>query len=179
MNIRQVLLTDKRALEKICLETSAVPLKTEEDKDVFTFRWITNYLQNYTKYCFVSVEDKDVLGYIASTPDSDEQEQIYMKQSSLKMDLSRDILGDLLLDYPGHLHINLTSKARGKGVGSLLMKTMEMKLKSEGVKGVHLGVMSDNEKAVTFYKKNGFKLIKKHILGTDLSTVLFMGKILA
>ncbi len=179
MMIRQALLTDYKDLERICLETSSETFKTKEDRDVFTYRWVINYLQNYSKYCFVSVEDGDILGYIVSTPNTEEQEQIYTEKSKIEIGLTRDVLKDLLRDYPAHLHINLTSKARGKGVGTKLIDTLEHKLMSVGVNGVHLGVMSDNENAIGFYKKNGFKVLKKQILDSDDLSVLFMGKILA
>lgn len=179
MIIREALLTDKTILEKICLETSTDILATKKDREIFTFKWVINYLQNYPRYCFVSVEGDDILGYIVSTPDTEKQEERYKEQSNRKIKYSREVLGHILLDYPAHLHINLTSKARGKGVGSMLIKYMENNLISNGVTGVHLGVMSDKESAIGFYKKNGFKVLKKQILDSDMGSVLFMGKILA
>ena len=179
MIIREALLTDDKFLEKICLETSSDTLVTKEDRGIFTYRWVINYLQNYTTYCFVSVEDGDISGYIVSTPNTKKQEELYEEKSNIKIVYSREVLGNILLDYPAHLHINLTSKARGKGVGSMLIKSMEKNLISNGVTGVHLGVMSDNESAIGFYKKNGFKVLKKQILDSDTVSVLFMGKILA
>ncbi|TGZ81835.1 hypothetical protein EX30DRAFT_395226 [Ascodesmis nigricans] len=63
--------------------------------------------------------------------------------------------------WPAHVHINLTVDWRGKGWGKKLIQVVFSKLKSERVRGVHLGVAADNEGAVRFYEKCGLRREKE------------------
>lgn len=179
MTIRPAKREDRKSLSKICFNTRAGVLREIEDRDSFTYRWAGNYLENYTEFCFVAEENSNIIGYIVATPDTIEQENRYIESSKAKIERSAEFLETILDDYPAHLHINLTKDARGKGVGSELIKALEKKLLDFSIYGIHLGVMEENRAAVGFYKKNGFKLLKKKNLGDEAGTVLFMGKNLA
>ncbi|MHA1270456.1 MAG: GNAT family N-acetyltransferase [Candidatus Helarchaeota archaeon] len=75
-------------------------------------------------------------------------------------------LGETEIEYPAHLHIDILESYQRRGIGSELMKKFEDKLKSIGVKGIHLETSTGNKKAIPFYKKQGFKIAK--ITGTSL-----------
>ncbi|KAI5809275.1 hypothetical protein BZA77DRAFT_224530, partial [Pyronema omphalodes] len=60
--------------------------------------------------------------------------------------------------WPAHLHINILPGWQGGGWGAKLIDTLLEKLKSEGVRGVHLGMAEDNDGAGRFYKRCGFQL---------------------
>lgn len=62
-------------------------------------------------------------------------------------------------EYPAHLHIDLLPVLQGKGFGHKLMQTFLENLRACGVKGVHLGVGEENQRAIGFYKKEGFSVL--------------------
>lgn len=62
----------------------------------------------------------------------------------------------LARDYPAHLHIDLQERARGAGLGRLLIERLISELASRGVPAVHLGVDAGNTNAIGFYKHLGF-----------------------
>lgn len=58
--------------------------------------------------------------------------------------------------YPAHLHIDILPAGQNQGLGRGLIMTLIEKLRSLGVSGVHLGVASDNDRAIRFYERVGF-----------------------
>lgn len=65
----------------------------------------------------------------------------------------------LAATYPAHLHIDLQERARGRGLGRLLVERLLEELRGREVAGVHLGVDSDNGKAIGFYEHLGFRVV--------------------
>ena len=58
----------------------------------------------------------------------------------------------------GHIHINLLPKARGKGVGTRLLKEFFKYAKSNGVKRIHADSFQTRlNPNKSFWLKNGFK----------------------
>ena len=55
--------------------------------------------------------------------------------------------GDLLGEYPSHLHIDLLPRAQGRGNGRALMETFLAALTERGSPGVHLGTSPQNVRA--------------------------------
>ncbi|MCG8573147.1 MAG: GNAT family N-acetyltransferase [Spirochaetes bacterium] len=76
-------------------------------------------------------------------------------------------------DYPAHLHINLLPSCQGKGVGKKLMEGFCQLLAQANVAGVYLQVGADNSRAVGFYQKLDF-----HILKESDDTILMVRKII-
>lgn len=64
----------------------------------------------------------------------------------------------LFLEYPAHLHMNVESGIRSKGVGRALMGALENSLKQQGVTGVHLFC---GPSPLGFYQKMGFNLLEQ------------------
>ena len=64
-----------------------------------------------------------------------------------------------LVSYPAHLHINVDSAWRGRGLGQRLMETYLQQLRGLGVPGVYLETTSLNEVACRLYEKMGFRLM--------------------
>ncbi len=60
--------------------------------------------------------------------------------------------------YPAHLHINLVSAARGRGVGSMLIERFREDLSRIGIRGIHLTCA---EQPLKFYERNGFRILDK------------------
>ncbi len=63
--------------------------------------------------------------------------------------------------YPAHLHINLLSRLRGRGIGRQLVDRWRPKVAAMGATGAHLVVGARNERAVRFYRAYGFSEIER------------------
>jgi GNAT superfamily N-acetyltransferase len=75
-----------------------------------------------------------------------------------------------LKNYPSHLHIDLLPSLQGKGFGRTLIDTLCQELAQKGIPGVHLGVGSRNQGAISFYQKMNFSVLREEDWG------LIMGK---
>jgi ribosomal protein S18 acetylase RimI-like enzyme len=147
----------------------------------------------YTDYepenCFVAEDEEtgQVIGYILSSLDSEQQEKQFRKHMISKIALRAffytfwrhpktfkvfwhfkrifrkepQIPNEeiLLAPYPAHLHIDILPEYHRQGIGTRLMDVLENHLKAHGVKGVHLGTSERNTKAVQFYQKLNFSII--------------------
>ena len=61
----------------------------------------------------------------------------------------------------GHIvTIDVIATARRAGVGSQLLRTAEDRLRDAGSKGVTLETAVDNVTALSFYKRNGYSVVK-------------------
>ncbi len=70
--------------------------------------------------------------------------------------------------YPAHLHVDILKEYCGQGYGAALMNTLFDHLRENGVPGVQLLVDADNQRAVKFYLKIGFKILAGHPLGSAM-----------
>jgi ribosomal protein S18 acetylase RimI-like enzyme len=73
----------------------------------------------------------------------------------------RELALSIQRQYPAHLHINVLPEYHGMGLGTLLVTHFENHLVAQGVPGVHLQTSNYNRKAVPFYKKLGYELIRE------------------
>lgn len=75
--------------------------------------------------------------------------------------------------YPAHLHIDLQERARGTGMGRLLVERLLAELLERRVPAVHLGVDGANTNAIGFYAHLGFREVESRpseiIMGLRLS----------
>lgn len=67
-----------------------------------------------------------------------------------------------LIDYPAHLHIDLLPIGQGQGWGRKMIETLTNRMRELNVPAVHLGVGARNPRAIAFYEKVGFKVIKAY-----------------
>lgn len=63
----------------------------------------------------------------------------------------------VVAEFPAHLHIDLLERARGLGLGRVLIERQLHDLRARRVQGVHLDVASDNANAIAFYRHLGFE----------------------
>lgn len=62
----------------------------------------------------------------------------------------------------GHIiSLAVHPKFRRKGVGSILLEEALKSMKNEGISLVKLEVNENNNSAINFYKKHGFKILRK------------------
>jgi ribosomal protein S18 acetylase RimI-like enzyme len=76
--------------------------------------------------------------------------------------------------YPSHLHIDLLSRAQGRGYGRQMLEEVMRLLRQLGSPGAHLGVSLLNPAAFGFYDRLGFKELAR--VGEGESGVIYMGK---
>lgn len=58
--------------------------------------------------------------------------------------------------------VTLNSTAEGQGIGTSLMRQVEDEARKQGCTEVWLVTTNDNERAIAFYQKLGYKLVKVH-----------------
>lgn len=68
--------------------------------------------------------------------------------------------------YGYMLWIGVSPKAQGLGVGQKLMQRLTRKFIEEGAKMMMVDTASENEKAISFFKKKGFDNIDDHVYMT-------------
>ena len=68
----------------------------------------------------------------------------------------------LFPDFPAHLHIDLLSRAQGKGQGKLMMDRFIDYLRYNKISGVHLELSSKNDRAFNFYRKYGMQELDRN-----------------
>ena len=114
------------------------------------------------------------LGYICAVADTRVHRELYRIARHVPL------FDDLYAAYPSHLHINLTATARGRGIGSDLIGTLQRRVSELGSPGLHL-VTSPGARNACFYRRNGFVDAVQRDLNdqTRATAVLFLGKTLA
>ena len=182
-----------------------------QDQRLWFTIFIYYYLRYEPENCFVAVEfaNDHTLGYICGTPDTHAKVTCFNRKivpriigrlftytiwrhprsfwNCLRMlpmldDLDSNETGQIAEEYPGHLHINLLPEYHRQGIGSRLMTKFEGHLRALGVTGVHLDTSNHNEKAVPFYHKHGYTIIRevgpvRHPLLDDLYFLTFAKKL--
>jgi len=80
-------------------------------------------------------------------------------------------------EYPSHLHIDLLTRAQGRGYGRRMMEQLMARLRQRGSPGVHLCMSARNTSAFGFYRHLGFKELLRADSGND--PCIYMGKALS
>lgn len=68
---------------------------------------------------------------------------------------------EMLKEYPAHFHIDMLPEMQGQGYGHDLIEHFLENLVQKNIKGVHLGVNKENERACHVYKKEGFEVLEE------------------
>jgi ribosomal protein S18 acetylase RimI-like enzyme len=183
-----------------------------DDPRLLYLIFIHYYPRYEPEHCFVAVDiDSDaVVGFICGTPDTRSQQARFMKRVPPRIALrallftswrhpktfrtflgyaamGRGLMDDenddaLYAEYPAHLHINLLPGHQRRGIGSSLMHRFERHMASQNVTGIHLQTTSRNHKAVPFYEKMGFRIIRetrleRHPMADELTLLTFAKKL--
>ncbi len=143
--------------------------------------------------CFVLTHNGRSNGYILGTRDTDEfharceQEWFPTLRERYPLPAEEDRSADAgmiraihqgfrneknVAAYPAHLHIDILPAGQGQGLGSKLMATFLDHLRQIGSPGVHLGVSKRNPRAIRFYEREGFHVIKEYEGGIDMGKYL-------
>ena len=180
LRIRPATTADTDALFDICLKTADSGSDASalySDPKLPGYLWAAAYLKLAPDFAFVLADDKRAIGYILAAPDTaaftdaldrDWWPAVRRKVAGLVPSRPGDanILDRiahpephaawLFANYPAHLHINILPHAQGGGWGRRMIAAELEALRKAGVRGVHLGVAPDNERAKGFYRHLGF-----------------------
>jgi ribosomal protein S18 acetylase RimI-like enzyme len=158
------------------------------DEFLFGLIFSSYYIDYERENCFVADDSGRAVGYIIGTADTEKQQAEFdrlvipkvIKRMFLHTLFSnpRDVIfllglrglkeyeeelyaGDLLERYPAHLHINLLPEHQRGGLGRALMEAFEEKMRGACARGIHLVTTEANRKAVPFYKKRGYEIVRE------------------
>lgn len=152
------------------ISSSKQKFDSPEAKDQFFLQWTEYYFTHCKNDIYLATEGEKVLGYLTGCRDSLLATPLLMEKIP-----NYSLFEDLFIDFNCHLHINCALEARGKGVGTQLVKHFKKVLLNDSDKkhrGLHI-ITSPQAKNVGFYKKNGFNFCaEKEWRGKPL---LFMG----
>lgn len=139
--------------------------KDETEKNQFFEKYLGIYLRRFPEYFWVAREGK-ILGYMAGAPVTRDPELLRIQPHLVTFDSHLDA-------YPAHLHVNFSSEARGKGLGSKLFSELEKQLQEAKIRGIHIMTGPDSRNK-SFYQRLGFNFeITLSYLGNG---ILLMGK---
>lgn len=161
----------KRTVDEIFFQTSSFKeFKSPKEKEQFWFKFLGYYQINHPELFLTILESEKVLGYICGSHDSSSDKDLYNLLSHYSL------FEENFVQYPAHLHINMSVDSHGKGLGSKLINEFELLLMNKKVKGVHL-ITGVDARNVSFYKKNGY--IFSDIKKINEHSLLFLGKSLS
>jgi GNAT superfamily N-acetyltransferase len=149
------------------------------DPDLLGHVYVGPYLASGAGTQLVVVDETGVAGYLLSTDDTSAfeawAEATWWPPLRLRYPLQDDGSRDaelvrlihapertppgLARGYPAHLHIDLTERVRGTGLGRVLIERLLTELRERRVGGVHLGVDPRNTNAIGFYGHLGFRAL--------------------
>lgn len=143
--------SDFEMVRNIFWETSAKDsFKSQEEKEHFEYIYLGYYLKEFIDCFFVYKEDEVVLGYICCEPFISSGSNVYKHLPY------HENFRENFKEYPSELHINLSTKSQGKGIGSKLIDYLCAQLIEKKSSGVTAFTLFHAEN-VKFYKKNGFE----------------------
>ncbi|MBO9595699.1 MAG: GNAT family N-acetyltransferase [Niabella sp.] len=128
----------------------------------FSAAKLTSELENGHSEFYFALLGQEVVGYLKLNTGS--------AQTEIKDNRSLEIE-----------RIYVLQSFQGKKVGQLLYDKALQVARDKGLEYLWLGVWEENQKAIRFYKKNGFAAFDKHIfkLGDEEQTDIMMKKVLA
>lgn len=170
MTVRNVTESDFKSVRYICHATATAKAFKDSMKLV-TALYCDYYIENEPENCFVLCDEFDkAVGYILCSADDEKFQKGIKPYLEKAKDINCLAAFSLAMEqkltkkeralYPAHLHIDILPSFQGKGGGRELINTLITHLKSNGVKGVRLGVSQANQGAVAFYERMGFKRVK-------------------
>lgn len=120
-------------------------------RSAFRDLWLGSYLEHNNSEVFVALGDDDeVLGYIVGALADPAHDGRFNS-----LGYFRDF-APLTQHYPAHLHINVATQHRSRGLGARLLRAFCEHAGKKGAPGVHV-VTGQGMRNVGFYLANGFE----------------------
>jgi len=186
-SIRSYKSADTSAVYEICLKTGNSGQDATHlfsDPLVLGHIYVGPYMEFEPQSVFILEDDQGPCGYIMGVLDSQTYYQWMHSEwlPKIRVDYKKPT-GDpdtwnetekitnllfhpesqrLLPDFPAHLHIDLLSRAQGKGQGKLMMDRFIDYLRYNKIPGVHLELSSKNDRAFNFYRKYGMQELDRN-----------------
>ena len=180
--IRSYKSADTSAVYEICLKTGNSGQDATHlfsDPLVLGHIYVGPYMEFEPQSVFILEDDQGPCGYIMGVLDSQTYYQWMHSEwmPKIRVDykkptgnpdtwdetekitnlLFHPVSQRLLPAFPSHLHIDLLSRAQGKGQGKLMMDRFIDYLRYNKIPGVHLELSSSNDRAFNFYRKYGMQ----------------------
>ena len=179
--VRPFIAEDLPRLFNICLltgDSGSDGTSVFSDRDLVGHYYAAPYPAYDPAHCLVLADEQGPVGYILGAVDTESfvhwfnreylppLREIYRDRSPLEgavdgwlfETMRRDAVVPIWVkDYPAHLHIDLLSRAQGKGLGRQLFEAWTLLAAEAGASGVHLGVSKRNLNAIQFYEHMGMK----------------------
>ncbi|MBR3768474.1 MAG: GNAT family N-acetyltransferase [Clostridia bacterium] len=161
--------SDKERVQHICLANAECLDKPESLQKYILIMYCNYYIEQEPGNCFVAVNDEDeAVGYIICSENYDTYEErfkdLYLNQCAAisptkYVEAKLDLLSHSMFkkQYPTHFHIDIDDNYQRMGLGSLLISTLKAHLRKKNINSMMMVCGEDNQKAIDFYKKNGFK----------------------
>ena len=181
-SIRSYKSADTSAVYEICLKTGNSGQDATHlfsDPLVLGHLYVGPYMEFEPQSVFILEDDQGPCGYIMGVLDSQTYYQwmhsewlpkirvdykkptgnpdIWDETEKITNLLFHPVSQRLLPDFPSHLHIDLLSRAQGKGQGKLMMDRFIDYLRYNKIPGVHLELSVNNDRAFNFYRKHGMQ----------------------
>lgn len=162
---------DKERVRQICLKNADCLYAPEDTKQYILLMYCDYYIEQEPENCFVAVDANDnAVGYIICAENYEKYEkafrELYLPRAdaiNLKrfVEARLDLLSHSMFKslYPAHFHIDIDGEHQREGLGSQLVSALRSHLKSKNIGGMMMVCGADNQQAISFYKKNGFKTL--------------------
>ena len=138
-------------VEAIFWQTSARTLAAGPERDAFRERWLGRYMRGGRDVVLLALAGEDtVAGYLVGALENPAEQERFADVGYFRTDFA-----DLTPRFPAHLHINLASAFRSRGIGAQLIEAFAGHAKRAGAPGVH-AVTGKGMRNVGFYTRCGF-----------------------
>lgn len=156
----------REQVQNICLKTAGGGPFSRRKKEYLLTMYCDPYLEEGSAFLLVD-EGRVARGYILCA-ESYETYTMDMHRRITGLSFPYRQLGKAELkfyerhkeEYPAHLHIDILESYTGGGNGTGLMQTLLDHLRQRQIPGVMLNVAASNHRAIQFYHKMGFTLLR-------------------
>jgi len=185
INIRQAESGDKDALYRISLETGHLGGNASHlyaDPQMMGHIYSAPYLTFEPDLAFVVTQDENIVGFCVGTSDTKNfsaklesdwwpslRDKYPKPKEDMRLTWSADerryqmihvpeiVPAQITKVYPAHVHLNLLPVVQGQQLGGQLLKRWTRKAVQSGATAVHIGANAKNERALHFWRNQGFK----------------------
>ena len=186
-SIRSYKSADTSAAYEICLKTGNSGQDATHlfsDPLVLGHIYVGPYMEFEPQSVFILEDDQGPCGYIMGVLDSQKYYQWMHSEwlPKIRVDYKKptgdpdtwnetEKITNLLFQpesqrlfpgFPAHLHIDLLSRAQGKGQGKLMMDHFINYIRKNKIPGVHLELSVNNDRAFGFYCKYGLQELDRN-----------------
>jgi GNAT superfamily N-acetyltransferase len=144
-------------IDAIFFEASGRSFEPGPERDAFRERWLGRYLTHDSDHAFLAITaDGSTVGYLVGALDDPARASRFADLPYFRA------LAAECARFPAHLHINLASSHRGRGIGARLIEAFVAHAIRHGAAGVHV-VTGVGARNVRFYRACGFEPVAETV----------------